>query len=446
MDTTTLVPTVAHPSPSSSPGRNRRGEVRKFHRRTFGASSAAQKRARKAKIEAAKKKREVNAAMASSSDSPAVVPSTEHESTTAGDASNSAMAQAEAGAGDASGVSKEEFKAMDELLTYLYNYETADGHQPSKLFQRMVQKRFIPDYFEIIKEPVAMSTIKSKINTRKYSKFEEFVRDFAQISHNAQVYNRPDAQAYQDALLLKEELIIQLAKLVDRGLVTAERVELPYLGELPPPDEISLEDVEDEEDEDEEEDEEDDEDSEDEGKKKKKRGRKSLADKRDSKADGKDKEDDPEARKKRGRPPRVDTPMEARIKAVIKGLRKPKNAKGELMIGHFERMPDKAAMPEYFNEIKQPMAFDLIKKKLKRKKYTSVEQFMRDVELVFENAKQYNTDESQIYKDAVEMQIEARSLADAEKSKPDTEYGMEDGRIPLPDGILHNGEQWKVGK
>jgi chromatin structure-remodeling complex subunit RSC1/2 len=138
--------------------------------------------------------------------------------------------------------------------------------------------------------------------------------------------------------------------------------------------------------------------------------------------------------------------MEARIKAVIKGLRKPKNEKGELMIGHFERMPDKAAMPEYFNEIKQPMAFDLIKKKLKRKKYNSLEHFMRDVELVFENAKQYNTDESQIYKDAVEMQIEARSLADAEKSKPDTEYGMEDGRIPLPDGILHNGEQWKVGE
>lgn len=30
-------------------------------------------------------------------------------------------------------------------------------------------------------------------------------------------------------------------------------------------------------------------------------------------------------------------------------------------------------------------------------------------------------------------------------AKPDTEYVMEEGRLPLPNGILHNGELWKVG-
>lgn len=42
-------------------------------------------------------------------------------------------------------------------------------------------------------------------------------------------------------------------------------------------------------------------------------------------------------------------------------------------------------------------------------------------------------------------QSEAHKLSDIEKQKPDTEYVMEEGRLPLPNGILHNGELWKVG-
>ena len=77
------------------------------------------------------------------------------------------------------------------------------GHDPTKIFHRKVNRRFLPDYFEIIKEPMAMSTIKAKINTKSYKQFEEFVKDFAMISHNAQIYNRPEAPAHRDALTFK---------------------------------------------------------------------------------------------------------------------------------------------------------------------------------------------------------------------------------------------------
>ena len=43
------------------------------------------------------------------------------------------------------------------------------------------------------------------------------------------------------------------------------------------------------------------------------------------------------------------------------------------------------------------------------------------------------------------LQAEAHKLADAEKQKPDTDFQMEEGRLPLPGGILHNGQLWKVG-
>ncbi|KAF1984162.1 hypothetical protein K402DRAFT_360022 [Aulographum hederae CBS 113979] len=355
---------------------------------------------------------------------------------------------------DESTVTDAQWEAMQTVLSGVYAYRTEDNYDPTKVFQRMVNKRSLPDYFAIIKEPMAMSVIKTNLQSKKYKSFAAFVRDFALIPYNAQVYNRPDSGVYQDALEVNKALEEQLKKLAEKKVISEEDAALPFLGEIPSQDDVEdlvAEDAEeDDEDDEDEDDEEELDDSDDDGaKRKRKRGPRSTAaiSKRDSggKKDADDKKEDPESRKKRGRPPRVDTPMEARVKNIMKGMRKPRNSENQLMIGHFERIPDKAVMPEYFAEIKNPMAMDLIKKKLKRKKYASVEQFMKDVELIFENAKNYNEDDSQIYKDAVHLQKESRVLAELEMKKPDTDYVMEDGRIPMPSGILHNGELWKVG-
>jgi chromatin structure-remodeling complex subunit RSC1/2 len=356
---------------------------------------------------------------------------------------------------DGSTVTDDEWAAMQTVLSNIYAYRTEDGDDPSKLFQRKVNKRALPDYYTVIKEPMALSTIKSKIHAKEYKSFSAFVRDFALVPHNAQVYNRPDSGAYQDALIIKEVLEQELQKLVKASIITEGVAKLPFLGEIPTQDDIPIEEGEEEEDgeveasevEEEDEDEEEGDDSDEEGgRRKRRKGVRSTAaiSKREAKTKDKE-EDDPESRKKRGRPPRVDTPMEARIKEILKGMRKFKNGTNQLMVYHFERLPDKAVMPEYYTEVKIPIALDVIKKKLKRKKYTNIEQFMKDVELMFENAKMYNQDESIVYKDAVYLQKETRKIADEVRKKPDTDYVMEDGRLPMPDGILHNGELWKVG-
>jgi chromatin structure-remodeling complex subunit RSC1/2 len=275
------------------------------------------------------------------------------------------------------------------------------------------------------------------------------VRDVTLICHNAQVYNRPSALVYQDAIALRELFRIELQKLVDKNIIAADDAVLPDFGEIPPvedspppgPDEEEAEDEDDDDDEDEDED-----DSDDDGRRRgRRRGRRSsaaVAKREGGKVD--DAKDDPESHKKRGRPPKVHTPMEARINSVLKGLRKFKNPGGDLKIVHFEKLPDKTIMPEYYQEIKTPMAMDLIKRKAKRKKYQSVDQVMKDLELMFENAKAYNLEDSQVYRDAVDLQREARTLAEQEKKKPDSDYVDEDGKLPLPE-ILHNGEIWKVG-
>src|ERR1700729_2768704 len=78
--------------------------------------------------------------------------------------------------------------------------EHCSGYDPSKLFQRKVNKRAVPDYYNVIKEPMALSIIKTKVSAKEYKSFSEFVRDFALVPHNAQVYNRQESSAYQDAL------------------------------------------------------------------------------------------------------------------------------------------------------------------------------------------------------------------------------------------------------
>jgi chromatin structure-remodeling complex subunit RSC1/2 len=227
------------------------------------------------------------------------------------------------------------------------------GHDPSRIFHKRVNRRNVPDYYEVIKEPMAFSNLKQKTAEREYKSFAEFIRDCALIWHNAHTYNRPDAGAYQDASVLKDLMEEGFRRLAEKKLVKEDDIKWPDLGEIPPVEDIPEEAEEDEEEEDEDEDEDDDDSGEEKPKKRRGPGRRPrrdtmLSDKGDT------------GKKRRGRPPKVDTPMEARIKNVLKGLRKLRNDDG-LMIYNFEKLPERSAMPEYYEYIKKPMSIDQIK-------------------------------------------------------------------------------------
>ncbi|RYP15337.1 hypothetical protein DL765_005771 [Monosporascus sp. GIB2] len=331
---------------------------------------------------------------------------------------------------------------IENTANYLSTYKESDGYHVAAGFQRIPNRRLIPDYHEVIKEPIAFSTIRTKKLKKQYTAFSEFVRDVALIAHNAQVYNRPSSEYFRNAARLREIFKEELQKLVDEGTITPEDAILPDLGEIPeaedspPPDEDDEDADEDDEDD---EDDDDDDDSDDEGGRRRGRrgGRYSTLGRR---SDAKD--DD--AHKKRGRPPKVFTPLEARIHALLKGLRRFRHPSGELLVAPFEKLPDKQATPDYYAMIKNPIALDAIKRKAKRKKYQNVDQALRDLDLMFDNAKLYNEETSRLYKDAVELQRQAHLLADQEKARPDNEFEDEDGRRPVPE-IHHRGEVWRVG-
>lgn len=265
------------------------------------------------------------------------------------------------------------------------------------------------------------------------------------------MYNRPSAPIFGAAVRLREIFKEKLRELVKNGQITEDDAKLPDLGDLPPVDDSPLVSEEEghlEDDDDEDEDDEDDEDEEDEddssddenGRRRRGPGRRrlSIAGRRDRD----DKEED--SHKKRGRPPSVFTPTEARIHAILKGLRKFKADDGTLLVLPFEKLPDKATIPHYYQTIANPIALDNIKKKAKRKKYQNVDHAMADVDLMFGNATLFNEDDSPVYLAAVELQKQARVMAEYEKARPDDDFRDEDGKLPMA-FIDHQGEAWRVG-
>lgn len=234
--------------------------------------------------------------------------------------------------------------------------------------------------------------------------------------------------------------------MVTAGTIQADEAVLPDFGELPPvedtPPPVEGEEIEEEpqprqqylEDEEDDEEEEEIEEESDDSRRPRKRRRMARRD-----------DDDEDYVKKRGRPPKVFTPTEARINAVLRGLRKPRDKENQLRILQFEKLPDKQAYKEYYDTIKNPIALDQIKRNMKRKKYRNVDECLADLNLMFENAKLYNEDDSAIYEDAVELQKEAALLATQEKAKPDDSFRDEDGKLPLSE-VQHKGETFKVGK
>lgn len=59
--------------------------------------------------------------------------------------------------------------------------------------------------------------------------------------------------------------------------------------------------------------------------------------------------------------------------------------------------------PDYYTEVKNPMSLFLINKKLKRGEYASLKALMSDIYLIFDNARSYNIEKSNIYEAAVRL-------------------------------------------
>merc|ERR1719334_3101558 len=88
------------------------------------------------------------------------------------------------------------------LYDTLKDYRDAKGRQLSLIFIKLPSKHEYPDYYDIIKRPIDLEKISSKIRNNLYQTLEDAVADFTLVFDNAGKYNEPDSQIYKDAQTL----------------------------------------------------------------------------------------------------------------------------------------------------------------------------------------------------------------------------------------------------
>ena len=103
------------------------------------------------------------------------------------------------------------------LYDTLKDYRDAKGRQLSLIFLKLPSKHEYPDYYDIIKRPIDLEKISSKIRNNQYELLEDAVADFSLVFDNAAKYNEPDSQIYKDAQTLNRLCHQTVKHLTDDG-------------------------------------------------------------------------------------------------------------------------------------------------------------------------------------------------------------------------------------
>ncbi|KAI0714860.1 Bromodomain-containing protein [Earliella scabrosa] len=77
-----------------------------------------------------------------------------------------------------------------------------EGQIASFQFMRLPSKRQYPDYYVMIKHPIALDDIKHKLDAKEYESLKDVMDDFETCFRNAKRYNMRESQIWRDAKFL----------------------------------------------------------------------------------------------------------------------------------------------------------------------------------------------------------------------------------------------------
>lgn len=95
-------------------------------------------------------------------------------------------------------------KEARELYNYALEYSDEGGRILSDIFLVKPSKKLYPDYYQLIKYPVAFENVSSSIGSNAYDSLKEVLEDFHLIFSNARIYNTEDSIVYADSVELEE--------------------------------------------------------------------------------------------------------------------------------------------------------------------------------------------------------------------------------------------------
>ncbi|KAK2151093.1 hypothetical protein LSH36_376g04026 [Paralvinella palmiformis] len=91
-------------------------------------------------------------------------------------------------------------------------------------FHNPVNKKFVKDYYDVIKQPMDLSTLLKNVNTHKYKNREQYLEDLSLIYKNSEKYNGPEStytatakkliEVAKQAFSEQEEMLTQLEEAI----------------------------------------------------------------------------------------------------------------------------------------------------------------------------------------------------------------------------------------
>ncbi|XP_013407675.1 nucleosome-remodeling factor subunit BPTF [Lingula anatina] len=96
---------------------------------------------------------------------------------------------------------------FDSLIKLLRSLQS---HKMAWPFLEPVDPDEVPDYYDVIKEPMDLSTVEKKLKSKAYRILGEFVRDVTKIFDNCRYYNPHDSPFYQCAEVLETFFVQKL--------------------------------------------------------------------------------------------------------------------------------------------------------------------------------------------------------------------------------------------
>ena len=94
-------------------------------------------------------------------------------------------------------------KKMRKLMEIVIQYEDQDGRVLSDPFMKLPTRKELPDYYEVIRKPVDITKMLTKIEDGKYDDMDALERDFMLLCANTQKYNEDGSLIHEDSIVLQ---------------------------------------------------------------------------------------------------------------------------------------------------------------------------------------------------------------------------------------------------
>ncbi|CAG8587255.1 21982_t:CDS:2 [Dentiscutata erythropus] len=96
-----------------------------------------------------------------------------------------------------------DIKRMSHYLVMKEIFNRLKSHPSSLPFHEPVNGDDVPDYYDIIKDPMDLSTVSKRMENNRYRSLLEFAIDMQKIWNNAKIYNKSDTIFYKSAVELE---------------------------------------------------------------------------------------------------------------------------------------------------------------------------------------------------------------------------------------------------